>query len=149
MARLRDFDTELPRFPVVTDSGLIKLVACASNVTGALELDEDGTPAVVRSHAKKGWVLLQELYSQEGRMDLWQAWQSHYQARLKAKRDGQKIPAFPSEYLPDEVARRRAGPTPNSHTWQMPVLAPVAISDPESAQNQKRGPGRPRKGDQA
>lgn len=142
MARLRDMESEIPRYPVVTGEGLIKLVACASNVTGALEVDEDGSPAVVRSHAKKGWVMLQDLYQQEGRMDLWQAWSSHQMARLKAKKDGQKIPAFPPEYLPEEVQRRRAGQTPVSHTWTMPVLAPVAISEPEAG-GAKRG--RPRK----
>ena len=134
-------ETDLPRYPVVTPDGLIKLVACAQNVTGALEMDEDGAPAVVRSHAKKGWVLLQELYQGEGRMDLWQAWTGHQVARAKAKKDGQTIPAFPSEYLPAEVQRRRAGQTPISHSWVMPVLAPVAVDEPKRAP----APGRPKK----
>lgn len=139
MPRLRDIEADLPRFPVVTPDGTIKLCACTLNVTGALEMDEEGSPAVVRSHAKKGWVLLQDLYAQEGRMDLWAAWSSHQTARLKARRDGQKIPPFPAEYLPAEVQRRRAGHLPIIHTWTMPVLAPVAVEEP------KKGPGRPKK----
>lgn len=137
-------EADLPRYPVVTPEGLIKLVPCAVNVTGALEMDEDGTPAVVRSHAKKGWVLLQDMYRSEGRMDLWKAWTEHQIARQLARKDGMKIPAFPAEYLPQEVQRRRGGQRPMAHTWTMPVLAPVVVDD-APASSQARGPGRPRK----
>lgn len=142
MAKRRDIDAELPRYPVVTPEGIIKLVACANNVTGALELDEDGTPAVVRSHVKKGWILLQDLYQQEGRMELWKAWADHQAARMRARKDGQKIPAFPEQYLPAEVQRRRAGHRPLAHTWSMPTFEPVSLDAPAPV---GRGPGRPRK----
>lgn len=131
MARLRDIDSDPPRYPVVTPEGMIKMCTVAQNISGALELDEDGAPVVARAHAKRGWTMLQAMYMDDGRMDLWKAWADHQAAKARARRDGQKITAFPAEYLPAEVQRRRAGHRPGAHTWQMPALDPVKVDEPE------------------
>lgn len=122
----RDLRVDPPRYPVVTHEGLIKLVAVADNITGALELVE-GEVVVSRAHAKMAWILLQKLYEAERRMDLWQAWESHQLALRAARAQGQTIPAFPDEYLPAEVQRRRAGVRPNTTTWTVPILKPIVV----------------------
>lgn len=125
----RDMQADLPRYPLVTPEGIVKMVAVASNVKGALVMEE-GSVMLSRFHEKQGWQLLQRMYVNEGRADLWAAWESHQAALQEARRRGQSIPAFPAEYLPAEIHRRRAGIRPNVHAWTMPELPPVVVDAP-------------------
>lgn len=129
--RIRSAAADPPRLPVVSPEGLVKLVAVASNITGALELDDEGNPVLVRSYARKGWEKLEDLYIREGRPDLWSTWQKHREAIETARREGLSIAGFPDKYLPREVQRRRAGHRPMSTLWVMPDLPEVSMDEPE------------------
>lgn len=124
-----------PRYPVVTDKGLIKWVMVAPGISGAL-YEHNGRIKVSDEHESLGWVLLEKLYEEEGRPDLWQIFQSY----LQAKASGMEADPLPEEYLPEEVRRRRAGHRPGRKKWTPPTLpaAPVALEE-------KRAPGRPKK----
>lgn len=124
-----------PRYPVVNQHGKIKMVMVAPGISGAL-YSANGRIKVSDEHEALGWVLLERLYEEEGRMDLWAVYQSY----TRAREEGLEVEAFPEEYFPEEVKRRRAGHVPGRRKWVAPVL-PVAPA-PEEA---KRGPGRPRK----
>lgn len=145
MARLRSAFVDPPRIPVVTPEGIIKLVQVAANITGALELDEEGEVQVGKSYEKKGWVLLRDLYAQEGRMDLWTAWEGHRAAVMKARKEGMSVQGWPDKFLPREVQRRRAGHRPASTAYVLPELAPVDLSEEESEPAPAPGPKRGRK----
>ncbi|WP_434424606.1 hypothetical protein [Nannocystis pusilla] len=123
----------------------MKLVQVASNITGALELDEEGQPVVTKSYERKGWVLLQELYNREGRVDLWSAWKAHRSATLEARKDGLSTPSWPDKFLPKEVQRRRAGHRPASTAYVLPELAPVDLSEDEIEPAPAPGPKKGRK----
>lgn len=130
MAKIRrDIEIEPPRFPVVSPEGLIKMVAVAGNIRGALEIGEAGI-VLSRYHERQGWQLLQTLYQNEGRIDLWEAWQGHQAAHQAARRYKHSIDSFPAEYLPAEVQRRRAGARPNATVWKMPTLSPIKVDAP-------------------
>ncbi|MCY1055433.1 hypothetical protein [Nannocystis sp. SCPEA4] len=123
----------------------MKLVQVASNITTALEFDEGGEAVVTKSYERKGWVLLQDLYRQEGRMDLWKAWEDHRAAILAARKDGLSIAGFPDKYLPREVHRRRAGHRPESKAFSLPDLPAVDLSEPEVEASPAPRKGRPPK----
>lgn len=116
MEERRSALAELPRYPVVTGAGLIKMVSVASNVNGALE-EFEGEIKVARGHEKAGWSLLEELYRKEGRLDLWKI----YLEYLQAGREGLERPPFPVELLPDEVRSRRQGHHPGRKVWALPT----------------------------
>ena len=140
----RDITADVPRFPLVTPEGLIKLVGVASNVRGALEAD--GRQVVIsRSHESEGWRFLKSLYDEDRRPDLWAAWESHQAALRVARRAGQTIAAFPDRYLPSEVHRRRAGQRPNVNTWTMPDLAPIVADPPVTEPDADKRPSRAKK----
>lgn len=125
-----------PRYPVVTDRGLIKLVAVAPGVNGAL-YEHNGRVKVNDEHEAAGWVLLEMLYEAEGRADLWQI----YQDQQRARASGFDVDPLPAEYLPEEVRRRRAGHRPGRKKWTLPALeAPPAL---DAVEEGKRS--RPRK----
>lgn len=126
----RNADINPPTIHVVNPHGLVKPVQVASNIRGALELDDDGQPVLVRSYAKSGWAILRDLYEAEGRMDLWRAWEAYQEARAQAKKESRPVPKFEDRYLPREVHRRRAGHLPSATVWTMPDLPPVDMSDP-------------------
>lgn len=150
--RLRDADEVLPRIPLVTGEGTIKMVAIAPGVTGALSAHKtrDGVVLKISAHHEgEGWEMLEDLYRKEGRMDLWQAWQAHREAVVAARRLGQSMDAFDPLYLPAEVQRRRKGHAPNKVTWTMPAVAPISMDEVAVPEPEKKGPGRPRKDAQA
>ena len=122
-----------PRYPVVTKTGLIKLVMVAPGINGAL-FEYEGEIKVAPSHEKEKWVLLEKLYEDEGRLDHWAVWQDYQRAR----KAGMECDPLPDEYLPQEVLRRRAGHIPGKKRWSPPGAQP-AVSE------EKRGPGRPKK----
>lgn len=126
----RDISIDPPRFALVSPEGLIKMVAVAENIKGALEIVA-GRVVLAREHEQQGWAFLEKLYADIGRSDLWRAWQEHREALTAARRMGRTIAAFPDEYLPPEVRKRRAGQRPNAFTWQMPALEPAL--DPSEA----------------
>lgn len=123
-----------PRYPVVNQNGLIKMIMVAPGISGALYFSTDGRLKVSDEHEAAGWVLLEKLYEDDGRPDLWAVFMDHQ----KAKRSGMEADPLPDEYLPQEVLRRRAGHVPGRKKWIPPVLA----AQPEI---EKKGPGRPRK----
>lgn len=104
------------RYPVVTKTGLIKLCAVATNIGGAL-IEFEGEIKVSLSHQKEKWVLLRELYELEGRMDHWAVYEDYRAARKR----GVEVPAFPDEFLPKEVLKRRAGEVPGRQVWTPPA----------------------------
>lgn len=126
----RNAAVDPPKIHVVSPEGLVKPIMVAANIRGALELDDEGTPVLVRSYFKAGWAILRDLYMQEGRQDLWHAWEAYQEARKKAKKDGLQVPSFPDKYLPREVQRRRAGHHPESKQWVMPDLPEVSMEEP-------------------
>lgn len=126
----RNADINPPTIHVVSPQGLVKPIQVATNIRGALELDEDGQPVLVRSYEKSGWSILKDLWIAEGRQDLWHAWGAYQEARQKAKKDGRPVPKFDERYLPREVHRRRAGHLPSATAWTMPDLPPTDMSDP-------------------
>lgn len=114
----RSITANPPRYPVVTGAGLIKMCPVAGNVGGAL-YEFEGDILVAPSHAKAGWVLLRDLYEKEGRMEHWAVFGSY----VAAGKAGHERPAFPDEFLPAEVLKRRAGQTPGKKTWAPPSKA--------------------------
>lgn len=118
---LRDPD----RHPVVTKKGLIKMCAVASNVGGAL-IEFEGEIKISFSHQKEKWVLLRDLYEQDGRLDHWEVFKDYLAARKK----GAEVPPFPEEFLPKEVLKRRAGEVPGRVVWTPPTLKPAADERP-------------------
>lgn len=128
MATIIKMEVAPPRYPVVTPEGAVKMVPLAPHVSTALE-SVDGEVVVKRAYESKGWVLLKDLYLQDGRQDLWKAWEDHQAARTKARKDSLQIDSFPDAYLPKEVHRRRAGHRPMAKTWKMPDLPPIDLSD--------------------
>lgn len=126
----RDISIDPPRFALVSPEGLIKMVAVAENIKGALELVA-GRVVLAREHEQAGWVFLEKLYADIGRQDLWQHWLKHRETLTAARRAGQTIAPFPDEYLPPEVRKRRAGHRPNAYKWEMPALEPAL--DPSEA----------------
>lgn len=99
-------------------------------------------------HEAEGWSMLEELYRNEGRPDLWQDWKDHQKAVVEARVLKQDLAPFPESYLPAEVQRRRKGFSPNKVIWTAPTRAPIIVDDAgvvESAEPEKKGPGRPRK----
>jgi hypothetical protein len=133
MARaLRDVEDKLQRVPIVTEAGIIKMIAIASGITGAVtaSVDQRTRIATLRlspDHEAAGWSLLQDLYVAEGRLDLWKAWMDHQKAVASARELGQKLDAFPPQYLPAELQRRRKGFVPRKVNWTAPDLAPIVI----------------------
>jgi len=130
MARVRSAYVDPPRYPVVSPEGLVKLVPVAQNITTALEFDEDGEVVMTKTYERKGWIMLETLYAQEGRSDLWSTWKQHRAALEAARKDGLSLPGFPDKYLPREVQRRRAGHRPQAVTWTMPDLPAVDMEGP-------------------
>lgn len=143
MAVIVKLEVKPPRFPVVTHEGLVKLIPVAPHITTALE-EVEGQISVRKVYENKGWVLLQDLYLQEGRQDLWQAWLDHRKALEQARKDSLQIESFPDKYLPREVHRRRAGHRPMAKTWKMPELPPVDMDEPEVPAPVKRGGRKPK-----
>ena len=134
----RSITDVLPRLALVTPEGHIKMVDYANNVTGAVEV-VDGLPVVSRGHERLGWRILEDLYREDGRADLYAVWEQHQTALLKARGRGGTIPPFPAEFLPTEVQRRRAGQRPNVITWKMPAnLKPVSMPSAEPAEPAER-----------
>ncbi|MBL9105185.1 MAG: hypothetical protein JNL82_29840 [Myxococcales bacterium] len=126
-----------PRYPVVTDRGLIKLVMVAPGISGAL-YKHNNTIKVSDEHEAAGWVLLEQLYKDEGRLDLWKIWQEYQQARAL----GHDADPLPDEYLPEEVRRRRAGQRPGRKKWSLPPLpasveARTRLDDPEVVEERR------------
>lgn len=103
------------RHPVVTKTGLIKMCAVGGNLGGAL-VEYEGEVKVAYSHQKEHWVLLEDLYKAEGRMDRWKI----YQDMRAAKRAGAEVETFPDRLLPEEVLKRRAGQTPGRKVFVFP-----------------------------
>ena len=123
-----------PRYPIVTDKGLIKMVAVAPGINGALYMFR-GKVRVSDEHADLHWALLEDMCMEEGRPDKWQVCKSYFEAkRQRIEVDG----PLPDEYLPDEVLRRRAGHTPGRKKWTPPVLQTPA-SPPDGSGGPKRG----------
>ena len=107
-----------PRYPVVTDKGLIKMVMVAPGINGALYMSR-GKVRVSDEHADLHWALLEDMCMDEGRPDKWAVCQSYFEAkRLGLEVDG----PLPDEYLPEEVLRRRAGVRPGRKKWTPPNL---------------------------
>lgn len=116
------------RYPVVTKTGLIKMVAVAGNVGGAL-VEYDGEIKVAYSHQKEHWVLLRDLYEKEDRLHHWKI----YEDMRAAKRSGAEVGEFPEKYLPEEVLRRRKGHVPGRKVWTPPEESEVEASKPKKA----------------
>lgn len=137
----RSVTHEPVRYPVVTEKGIIKLCPAEGNVGGALILYE-GEVRVSLSHDKRGWVLLRDLYEEEGHLDHFEI----YEDSRRAKRAGAVVKAFPDELLPAEVLRRRAGQVPGQKVWEPPAGAVAAAkaaretATDEPAPPHRRGP---------
>lgn len=134
---LRSISTPAPRYPVVTKAGIIKTCAVASNIGGALEL-YNGKIKISRSHEDEDWVLLEDLYRREGRMDDWAV----YESWRAAKAQGVQAGPFPDEFLPQEVLARRAGQVPGKKTWTPPVKSKPVKPKPDESRPEHKGDAR-------
>jgi len=131
----RDITVDPPRYPVVDPDGLIKQVAVASNIRGALELDE-GVVVLSRTHQREGWRMLRDLYEEDGRLDLFDLWLKHQAAGRTASGARQKVQPFPEKLLPSEVQRRRKGIRP-VNAFELPADVKPIIVEAERADDVK------------
>jgi hypothetical protein len=104
--QLRNAEAPLPATQVVNPDGLIKDVQYGAGINGGIvEFVPGRGPRISQEARERGWLLLSEMYKEEGR----DAEHNEYLRFRELASKGQVNPeSFPETALPKEVLERRA-----------------------------------------